>query len=278
MINKSVKTILAISIIASLAAPALAASNGKALAAPKIEIVTEDVDLGEIEKDKLFDYKIEVRNMGTEDLRINNVWSSCGCLAVVDERWPNTASPGEGVTIAPIHVAPAESIFILAQVDTNKISGQFDKSVHVISSDPDTPDATWSIRGIVLDLSAFGETRSNNINDTISFERSERSERSREAKDVTTVMVFHSLGCKDCRRIMEEFLPRLEKKYAEKMFIVTYNIDEPNAFAFLLDLQNKHDKRFKKTFFNPKPPTIFVDGVLLYGVKEIEKRLEKLIK
>jgi hypothetical protein len=45
----------------------------------------------------------------------------------------------------------------------------------------------------------------------------------------------------------------------------------------LLDLQNKYDDKRKAGFFNPKPPAVFINGKLLYGVKEIEDKLDQLI-
>ena len=71
------KIILLITLIACFWIPARVYSVEKT--GPKIEIVTRDIDIGEAEKGKLLDFKIEVRNASQEDLIIEDVFSSCGC-------------------------------------------------------------------------------------------------------------------------------------------------------------------------------------------------------
>ena len=133
----------------------------------------------------------------------------------------------------------------------------------------------------VLDLAPTA-LRSNNI-ETPKYSSSEGSEGARVEKsainpNAKVVMLFYLPGCDECKEIREKFLPGIKDKYKEKILIVEYNIDNPESFAFMIDLQNKYDKRAKKGFFNPKPPAIFIEKRFLYGVKEIEKNLEALIK
>jgi len=92
------------------------------------------------------------------------------------------------------------------------------------------------------------------------------------------IMLFYSPGCNDCKEIRNKFLPELIEKYGNKIWIEEYDIDNPESFAVLLDLQNKYDKRAKKGFFNPSPPAVFAEHKLLYGVKDIKNKLPKLLR
>ncbi|MBU4312370.1 MAG: hypothetical protein KJ706_06610 [Candidatus Omnitrophica bacterium] len=92
------------------------------------------------------------------------------------------------------------------------------------------------------------------------------------------IMVFYSPGCNDCREIMDKFLPEIKQKYKDKIMVVDYNIDNMESYAFLLSLQDKYDEKSKGGFYNPKPPILFIEDRLLYGVKDIEKKLEGIIE
>lgn len=224
---------------------------------PKIRIITEDVDLGEMRGGRVFDYKIEVKNAGAKDLIIENVYSTCGCLEVTDKRWPIAAEHKKAV------LKPGQSTYVAVKMDTNKVFGRFQKVIHVISNDPDNKDVVWKIMGTVtIDAGAglpMSETKDNVTEDT------------------KIIMVFYSPGCNDCKEIMGKFLPGLKAKYENKILITDYNIDNPEALAFLLDLQNKYDDKSKAGFFNPRPPVVFAGNKLLYGAKEIEEKLEAVL-
>jgi thiol-disulfide isomerase/thioredoxin len=211
--------------------------------AARIEIVTKNVDIGKLEKGRIFDYEIEVKNIGTKDLMIENAYSTCGCLEVMDKDWPKQ-----------VIVKPKQSIFIAVKMDTNKVSGVFERMLHVVSNDVENKDAAWKITGDAIESKAALPGNSK------------------------TIMVFYSPGCGDCREIMDKFLPELKEKYKDRILIADYNVDNPESFAFLLDLQNKYDDKRKAGFFNPKPPAVFVANKLLYGVKEIKDKLEEEIR
>ena len=266
------KIILLIMLIACFWIPTRVYSAEKT--GPKIEIVTRDIDIGEAEKGKLLDFKIEVRNASQEDLIIEDVFSSCGCFQVNDPRWPN-----KGPSIKPpnpVILKPGAKTSIAVALDTNKVTGQFEKQLHIISNDPEKKDAVWKIRGRVLDSSRQENvgTHSNNIG----VSEYPSSEIEKSMNNAKTVMLFYLPGCDECSEIREKFLMAMKDKYKDKIIVVEYNIDNPESFAFMIDLQNKYDKRAKKGFFNPKPPAIFIEKRFLYGVKEIEKNLEALIK
>ncbi|MBU1934398.1 hypothetical protein KKE87_04135 [Patescibacteria group bacterium] len=94
---------------------------------------------------------------------------------------------------------------------------------------------------------------------------------------VKNIRFFYRPGCKDCWEIRDKFLPDLQEKYKGRILVEEYNIDEPEAFAIFLDLQDRYDEGANAVFFNPKSPAVFIDGKFLYGQNEIKERLEDII-
>ncbi len=193
----------------------------------KIQIVTKDVNIGEVDKGKMFDYKIEVKNAGTEDLIIENVYSSCGCLEVTDKRWPNMPVV-TNIKIEPVIVKPNSSIYIAVRLDTNKVSGEFEKILHVISNDPETKDATWKIKGVVVaaELALPKDKSASRPGLALGLPSS------RPGLEAVgqIVMLFYSPGCNECKEVMENYLPKIKEKYGDKIVIINYNIDNPESF------------------------------------------------
>jgi len=134
-------------------------------------------ECSEVEKNKIFDFKIEVKNVGKEDLVITSVSSSCGCLEVVAAEFalptannvgaqfiaPETNGSGlmnqtptdaSGKASFAATIKPNHSIYITARVDTNKVGGEFEKMIHVLSNDPENKDVMWKVRGKVLNVAA----------------------------------------------------------------------------------------------------------------------------
>ncbi len=253
------KFYLAVFIIGFVFNIAFAAESG-----PKIEIVTENLDTGEMQKGRILDFNVEVKSAGIEDLIIENAHSTCGCLEVTDPRWPKDIKP------EPVTVKPGESIFIAMRLDTNKITGAFEKHMLIISNDPENKALAWKIKGMIIDPAGPAQYSSS--------ETSEGSQVEKPAPGSKIVMLFYSPGCNDCREIKDKFLPALKEKYGDKIWIEEYDIDNMASFAILLDLQNKYDSKAKKGFFNPKPPAVFSEGKLLYGVKNIKNKLENILR
>lgn len=260
---------------------AFAAESG-----PKIEIATQDMDIREIKKGKILDFNVEVKSVGTEDLIIENVYSSCGCLGVTDPRWSKDIKPEpvKDIKPEPVIVNPGKSIFIAMRLDTNRMTGAFEKQLFIFSNDPENKTLTWKIRGMILD-STVSLPRSNSIPNApagpMQYSSSETAKGSQVEKHTPgskVVMLFYSAGCNDCKEIKNKFLPALKEKYGNKIWIEEHDIDNMASFAILLDLQNKYDNKAKKGFFNPRPPAVFAEGRLLYGVKNIKNKLEGLLR
>lgn len=100
----------------------------------KFEFKSEVIDYGDIEKGsdgvKIFQFK----NIGTEPLVIENVYSSCGCAV---PNWTKAA------------IAPGQSGEILVKYDTTRI-GPIRRTI-TIYSNADEPTKAVKIKGRVLD-------------------------------------------------------------------------------------------------------------------------------
>lgn len=100
----------------------------------KFEFKSELIDYGDIEKGsdgiKVFQFK----NVGSEPLIIENVYSSCGCTVPT---WTKTA------------IAPGKSGEIQVKYDTNRV-GPIRRTI-TIYSNADEPTKAVKIKGRVLD-------------------------------------------------------------------------------------------------------------------------------
>lgn len=242
---------------------------------PVLKIITKNVDLGDIERNKIINLTIEVKNTGEADLIIENVYASCGCLELTDKRWPaghgmpGIVPPIPAPVPAPVILKPGHNTYITARLDSGKISGQFEKIISIVSNDPALKISTWTVKGNSRD-----SAKPSGQNSPLQMAQS-IAQPNENAKGI---MVFYAEGCKDCEEIMRKFLPKIQEKYKGRIYIDYYDINNPTALAVLIDMQNKYEKKAKKGFFNPKPPAVFIEGHFLYGVRDIEKNLEKHLK
>jgi hypothetical protein len=92
----------------------------KAKSGPVMEIEPKDHDFGGVQQDQKLVHKFTVTNIGTEDLEIRRISTSCGCTAAI---------------LAESIVKPGESTTLEVILETRKYKGVIDKSVSVASND-----------------------------------------------------------------------------------------------------------------------------------------------
>ena len=225
-----------------------------AYAAPKVEFVTKDLKLGRIKKAKVMEKTIVAKNTGDEVAEIEGVTADCGCLKVVDEGKKS--------------LEPGEDMQIKVKIDTSRVHGKFSKHVYVYYEDPERQEAIWSVTG-----KAPGKAHAK-VKEPV-FPKAEQY-------DQAPLKIFYTLGCNNCREIMDEFLPELAKKYYKKISVEAYNIDTREGLAHFLAVQDQPRRlparQPTRLLSNPAPPTVFIDGKFLSGKREIKKRLEKIIR
>lgn len=100
----------------------------------KFEFKSEVIDYGDIEKGSDGVRVFQFKNIGTEPLIIENVYSSCGCTV---PSWTKEA------------IAPGKSGEIQVKYDTNRV-GPIRRTI-TIYSNADEPTKAVKIKGRVLD-------------------------------------------------------------------------------------------------------------------------------
>lgn len=120
----------------------LAVATGCTVAAQspgKIELSATEFDFGTIPNTESVSQVFQVRNLGGEKLEITGVSTSCGCTTA--ETGSRSLSPGE-VTDLTVTYDPQTH---------DGAAGEFMRVVYVRSDDPDTPEATLTIRVTVVE-------------------------------------------------------------------------------------------------------------------------------
>ena len=101
-------------------ATATSVAQRKAKSGPVMEIEPKDHDFGGVQQDQKLVHEFTVTNVGTEDLEIRRISTSCGCTAAI---------------LADSIVKPGESTTLEVVLETRKYKGVIDKSVSVASND-----------------------------------------------------------------------------------------------------------------------------------------------
>ncbi len=85
--------------------------------------------------------------------------------------------------------------------------------------------------------------------------------------------LFHSPTCPHCRRIIEEFLPRVQEKYGSSLEITLLNVQEPENYLFLLTIeeQAKIPQEYRGV------PFMVIGHHILIGELDIQQHMEEVV-
>jgi len=86
------------------------------------------------------------------------------------------------------------------------------------------------------------------------------------------ILFFHSPRCHACREVKETVLPAIMEKYRGRIEIVYYDINQPENFNELLELEAKYGILDRGSI-----PKMFIGDVALVGSRQIKAKLEKNI-
>lgn len=103
--------------------------------APVATFDKKEINFGDIQPGAKAACDFTLKNTGKRDLIVRKTRASCGCTAV---------------TIGQNTVAPGQSIVIRATFDSHGKSGRQNKSITVITNDPQTPEQVIYINGNIL--------------------------------------------------------------------------------------------------------------------------------
>ena len=102
---------------------------------PKISIAESVWDIGIIELEEEVTHLLGVYNVGSEELKITQVRSSCSCLQV---------------EITSDIIQPGEHSDIKAVFKEDERLGEIIKTIYIDSNDPDVPHSTIRVKAIVV--------------------------------------------------------------------------------------------------------------------------------
>lgn len=85
--------------------------------------------------------------------------------------------------------------------------------------------------------------------------------------------LFLSFGCEECETVKGKIIPNLKAKYGHSIRVKEFNIEDPDNYRLMLELEETYGHRLK----NP-PPTIFVGDHVLDGGGEIRSRLDGIVR
>ena len=103
--------------------------------APVAAFDKKEIDFGDIKPGEKAACDFTLKNTGKRDLVVRKTRASCGCTAV---------------TMGQNTIAPGQSIVIRATFDSHGKSGRQNKSITVITNDPQTPEQVVYINGNIL--------------------------------------------------------------------------------------------------------------------------------
>jgi Protein of unknown function (DUF1573) len=126
MTRTAVVSVLALAAGAALAqqpaAPAtVAAADTAPASGPRIAVEPTVFDFGKAQQQKTLEKEFTIRNLGTEDLVIESVSTTCGCT--VAEGYAKVIKPG---STTPLRV----------KLQTRTVTGRLSRSVLIKSNDP----------------------------------------------------------------------------------------------------------------------------------------------
>ncbi len=91
------------------------------VAGPRLEITPEGYDFGLVGQNEKLVKRFEIRNIGTEDLRIKRISTSCGCTAAL---------------ISEKRVMPGMTAILEVTLESRNYNGALRRSISISSSAP----------------------------------------------------------------------------------------------------------------------------------------------
>jgi hypothetical protein len=113
--------VVALGVLTLTGEPAGKKTGDEKVEGPSIEIVPESHDFGRAQQNQKLVKEFEIKNVGTEDLILGRISTSCGCTAALTSK--KIVKPGE--------TTPLKVTF-----ETRRYKGPVQRSVSIASNDP----------------------------------------------------------------------------------------------------------------------------------------------
>jgi len=133
------RPVIALIVVASVAVATMVAESfqaDKQVKGPGIEVNPEEHDFGRVEQNIKLEKDIEIKNIGTEELTIGRISTSCGCTAALT---------------AEKFVKPGESTTLEVTLETRMYKGEIQRTVSVASNAANSKITQIKLKAFVVE-------------------------------------------------------------------------------------------------------------------------------
>ena len=129
-------TVISLASVAMVAQGHQADGSKKQVKGPGIEVIPEDYDFGRVQQNQKLEKEFEINNIGTEELNIGRISTSCGCTAALtSEKF----------------VKPGESTTLKVTLETRMYQGAIERTVSVASNAANSKITQIKVKAFVVE-------------------------------------------------------------------------------------------------------------------------------
>ncbi len=209
------------------------------LAQPSIRLSRVSWEAGRVAEGKLLKEKITISNPGSQVLEVN-LRSGCSCITF--DKTIGKIAPGREKTLTIIF-------------NTKGKQGKLTEYIYFDTNDPEFPYLTFIAEADVAGKPADEKVPVKKV----------LSQGSVEGR--IQISMFSSPGCATCRKLKEDFIPKLAKEHNLAIKIKHFLVDKKENYEKLIALEDSLDDR------NNKLPALVIGGKILGGDREIKAEL-----
>jgi len=129
-------TVISLASVAMVVQGYQADGSKKQVKGPGIEVIPEDYDFGRVQQNQKLEKEFEINNVGTEELNIGRISTSCGCTAALtSEKF----------------VKPGESTTLKVTLETRMYQGAIERTVSVASNAANSKITQIKVKAFVVE-------------------------------------------------------------------------------------------------------------------------------
>ncbi|HEX9724044.1 MAG TPA: DUF1573 domain-containing protein [Vicinamibacteria bacterium] len=129
-------TVVSIALGAMVAQSYQAEGTRKQVKGPGIEVTPENYDFGRVQQNQKLEKEFEILNIGTEELTIGRISTSCGCTAALT---------------SDKFVKPGESTTLKVTLETRMYKGAIERTVSVASNAANSKITQIKVKAFVVE-------------------------------------------------------------------------------------------------------------------------------
>lgn len=228
-----------------------AVSSAHGQGGPKINLPETVWDIGTIKIGDEAVHSFKIMNIGSDDLEITQVRSSCSCLKA---------------EITSTRIPPNGFAEIKAAFKEDSRMGKVIKTIYIDSNDPGEPRSILRVKATTIEgTSAVSQKDQTSTEQTPTL-------KIKTPQDVSAcIALFFSEDCDDCRFVREELLPKLSERFGDALKVKSYSIDDAENYDLLVALEKQFGKMGNDI------PVVFI-GEDVLGGEEVAGKLEGLVE